>query len=359
MSFEYDLKVTLPGKGSGMQEDPCDSGAVHVIAKAIGDTTGVWNGNVFKGRYLTTMVPLYPTSPWSWSGREPVNWDAHWSIRPVHKDVRLQVSVENQGTGTPSARQSFWLRKGVPPAYIYVLTSEGLMGVLMSPTFKYLRDAGILRYDMPRWSYIGTKAGLQKEIDEMPEVVTTIYATDGDLVVNLDQRVLLQEERLTFFNATLGAGNEWTTVGPVNKQVLLEALDGYEPDPEPEPDPDPEPDPEDGIHKRTVDLRMVEGYVTDCGVKVTATEDGITKGKITIYSSAEPISEEGHIEKVVQFSIGKGSALVKMCRANWGVAEADTAIIVADKKFSASAVWLPSKEGENYEYVGVPGIEPL
>ena len=133
--------------------------------------------------------------------------------------------------------------------------------------------------------------------------------------------------------------------------MLVEALDGYEPppgpEPEPDPDPDPDPEPENGIHKRIVDLRMVEGLAMDCGVKVTANRLGITSGVITIYASKEPLDQPATIVKRISFALGRGQALAKMCRANWRIEEADTAFIVADKEFSAS------------EYVGVPGIEPL
>ncbi len=357
MSFTYDLKLSLPGRGTGTQSDPCNSGSVHVIAKAIGDTIGAWTGNVFKGTYLSSMVPLYPTSPWNWFGAESGNWDAHWSIRPVHKDVHLQVTIKEKSTGFPLASQSFWLRKGIPPAYIYVACSDGPMKVLMSPTFKYLKETDVIQPGIPRWTYEGTKTQLQAEIEAMPEVVTTVHAIDGELVLDLPQRLLLQEQRLTFFNTTLGKGKEWTTVGPVSKSVLLEALDGYEPPPGPEPEPPPEPDPNPTFtHVHVLGLRTTEGI--DCGIKVTALLHDTTV-HISIYKSVEPLELPAElVGGPYIYTLGARNAVAKMCKHHYNIPEADSVEVLANKPVSSEVVWMVPKSWE-HDYAGLPGIEPL
>jgi len=304
---------------AGTKDDHFTSGGFRLHIRPTGEP-GEEINFTYEHRWVVGGTPVYPDGVEEWRGRE--GHDPHFTAAPKIDLSRLILTAicwygTNQDQGKPDSQtiassRSFWVMpfedEPVPTWNILCDGDMKLVPVVLHE-LNWLKEGHHVTYIHAdgKLHYAGTST-------QFKILVSTIPVENGNGNGNGDEN---------------GNGNG-----------------------------DGEPPPTH-THKRTVDLRMVEGYVTDCGVKVTATEDGITKGKITIYSSAEPISEEGHIEKVVQFSIGKGSALVKMCRANWGVEEADTAIIVADKKFSASAVWLPPKEGEDYEYVGVPGIEPL
>ena len=261
-----------------------------------------------------------------------------WLLRPAYPAGRLSTGVVPYGTTSTQLR------------FVVPLTS----GAVTQPIELEIRR-GLHKASAHANAYLGPAATTPvpdpkpPEEDKDAEVIErTVRFADGPAVFSATGEVWEWLAGLGYVVPAPIIGFLWTS--PHTRAVVEAKAAEYAPP----PDPTPDPGPDGGRYVQTLALRVLEhdGKTYDTGVFMQSAET--TEAEVRIYRSRAG-AVEGELVATRHVDLGANNPVTRSVRADWGVATADSAVVVSDRPVSALSVWVLPVDADR-SFAGFPAL---
>ena len=191
------------------------------------------------------------------------------------------------------------------------------------------------------------------EDEDMEVIERTVRFADGPAVFSATGEVWDWLAGLGYVVPAPIIGFLWTS--PHTRAVVEAKAAEYAPTPDPTPEPPtPDPGPDGGRYVQTLALRVLEhdGKTYDTGVFMQSAET--TEAEVRIYRSRAG-AVEGELVATRHVDLGANNPVTRSVRADWGVATADSAVVVSDRPVSALSVWVLPVDADR-SFAGFPAL---